>query len=63
MPEKRDAIPEKYENEAAELAQRYTHILSERQQLEDAMEGRIVYTEEMAIQDLLGSGQQEGERV
>lgn len=58
MPGKRDAIPEKYENEAAELAQRYTHILSERQQLEDAMEGRIVYTEEMAIQDLLGSGQQ-----
>ena len=63
MPEKRDAISERYRNEAAELARRYTDILSERQQLEDAMEGRIIYTEEMAIADLLGSGQQEGERV
>ena len=53
----------RFQQEARLLAESYATLLSDRKTLSDLLSGDFVYTEEMAIQDLLGSGQQEGERV
>lgn len=56
-------VEARFQQEARLLAESYATLLSDRKTLGDLLSGDFVYTEEMAIQDLLGSGQQEGERV
>lgn len=56
-------IEERFLTEALLLAGSYSAALKEKKQLQDLMTGTFEYTEDMAIQDLTGGGQQEGERV
>lgn len=56
-------IEERFLNEALLLAESYSMILIEQKDLHDLLTGNFVYTEDMAIQELMGGGQQEGERV
>lgn len=56
-------IEECFLEEALLLANSYSMILIEQQDLQNLLSGNFVYTEDMAIQELLGGGQQEGERV
>lgn len=56
-------IEERFLEEALLLADSYSMVLFEKKELQDLLTGNFVYTEDMAIQDLLGGGQQEGERV
>lgn len=56
-------IEERFLQEALLLAESYSMILIERKDLHDLLTGNFVYTEDMAIQELMGGGQQEGERV
>lgn len=56
-------IEERFLQEALLLAESYSMILIEQKDLHNLLTGNFVYTEDMAIQELLGGGQQEGERV
>ena len=56
-------IEERFLTEALLLAGSYSDAVKEKKQLQDLMTGEFEYTEDMAIQDLIGGGQQEGERV
>lgn len=56
-------IEERFLTEALLLAGSYADAVKEKKQLQDLMTGAFEYTEDMAIQDLIGGGQQEGERV
>lgn len=56
-------IEERFLTEALFLAGSYSAAVKEKKQLQDLMTGIFEYTEDMAIQDLTGGGQQEGERV
>lgn len=56
-------IEERFLTEALLLAGSYADVVKEKKQLQDLMTGAFEYTEDMAIQDLIGGGQQEGERV
>lgn len=56
-------IEERFLQEALLLAESYSMILTEQKELHDLLTGNFVYTEDMAIQELMGGGQQEGERV
>ena len=56
-------IEERFLTEALLLAGSYSDAIKEKKQLQDLMTGEFEYTEDMAIQDLIGGGQQEGERV
>lgn len=56
-------IEERFLTEALFLAGSYSDAVKEKKQLQDLMMGEFEYTEDMAIQDLIGGGQQEGERV
>ena len=56
-------IEERFLTEALLLAGSYSDAAKEKKQLQDLMTGEFEYTEDMAIQDLIGGGQQEGERV
>lgn len=56
-------IEERFTTAAFQLAESYSVLLTDRQYHEDLMSGNFKYTEDMAIQDLIGGGQQEGERV
>lgn len=56
-------IEERFLQEALLLAESYSMILIEQKDLHDLLTGNFVYTEDMAIQELMGGGQQEGERV
>ena len=54
-------IEERFLTEALLLAGSYSDAIKEKKQLQDLMTGEFEYTEDMAIQDLIGGGQQEGE--
>ena len=56
-------IEERFLTEALLLAGSYSDAVKEKKQLQDLMMGEFEYTEDMAIQDLIWGGQQEGERV
>lgn len=56
-------IEERFLTEALLLAGSYADAVKEKKLLQDLMTGAFEYTEDMAIQDLIGGGQQEGERV
>lgn len=56
-------IEERFLEEALLLADSYSMILIEQKDLHNLLTGNFVYTEDMAIQELLGGGQQEAERV
>lgn len=56
-------IEERFLRDARLLAESYSSILTEHRELKNLLTGNFVYTENMAIQELLGGGQKEGERV
>lgn len=56
-------IEERFLQEALLLASSYKSNVQDKEYLEDMMAGIFEYTEDMAIQDLMGGGQQDGERV
>lgn len=56
-------IEERFLQEALLLAGSYKSNVQDKKYLEDMMAGNFEYTEDMAIDDLMGGGQQDGERV
>lgn len=56
-------IEERFLQEALLLAGSYKSNVQDKKYLKDMMTGNFEYTEDMAIQDLMGGGQQDGERV
>lgn len=56
-------IEERFLQEALLLAGSYKSNVQDKKYLEDMMAGNFEYTEDMAIEDLMGGGQQDGERV
>lgn len=56
-------IGERFLQEALLLADSYKNNIQDKKYRKDMMTGNFEYTEDMAIEDLMGGGQQDGERV
>lgn len=52
-------IGERFLQEALLLADSYKNNIQDKKYLEDMMTGNFEYTEDMAIEDLMGGGQQD----